>query len=509
MINQLAELVKIYQLTPKGIRGLFLNPKMKGEKVNHLLKLIIDNPSISDDVAKQVIYGDKANSNTGNYNMLKVHLREKLAKYIFLISPKRAITSKYRVAYFNAYQQLFLSKALLSLGLTRSGVITAKSVIKKAIEIELWDVIASMASTLSDSYGSQGYQKKSEYYDDLARTGMRRFHIERKARRLVNRWNHNNLKNGRPDAESLAKLKNDVEHITNWNLEEPTTICTHLMYRLTITYQLICANYGDAINLINDAISYLKSKPYFMEHIKGVYAALKMFCYINLKDFDSAKNFAQQGQRNFPIGSFNWFTVMEFYYVLSIQTENYSTAHELIEDVISNAAYSHLPETRKQRWMILQAYMELLICTDIWRGRPKKIEKDRFKIDRFINRTDSLNKDKTGAEVSILVVYILFKIMYGQFEDVIDKRDALSRFIRRYLNQKEHERSRMFLTLLKKTIDLGFSYQRVKKRTEKLYASLKSKQVNYSYDYGGSEIVDYEILWEWLLTRLKNDRSKD
>lgn len=505
MINQLAELVKVYHLTPKGLRSLFLNPKSKGEKVSHLLKLIMDNPEISDGAAKEAIYGDKANSNTVNYNMLKAHLREKLLKYIYFIPPKRIPISEYRMAYFTTYKQLFLSKAMFSLGLTKSGIVMAKNTLKKAMEIELWDIVASLASSMSNLPPNVDSIEKLNHYDDLMRISIRRFDIDRKARMLVNRWNLYNIKNGKPDIDDLLKLKQDVERIKEWNLEEPTTTNTHLMYRLTITYELMCNNYTQAIKTCDEAIIYLQREKYFDNYVKGIYVALKMFCYLNLRDILNAKNFAQQGLASFPSGTINWFTIMEFYYVLSIQVSDYHGAYGLLKQSLDHPALENLSRARRGRWMILQAYMNLLVNGDIWENKPKTIKKDRFKVDRFINQVDIFKKDKTGLEVSILVVFILFKIMYGQFEDVIDKRDSLSRFIRRYLNQEEHARSRVFLTMLKKTIDLDFSYQRVKNGTEKLYASLKSQQMNYSYDYGGNEIVDYEVLWEWLLTRLKND----
>lgn len=504
MINQLAELVKVYHLAPKSLRGLFVNPKLKGEKVNHLLKLIIDNPEISDDVTKEAIYGDAANSNTANYNMLKVHLREKLLKYVYHLSPNQGYKSKFLAKYFKVYQQLFVSKVLISLKLTKSGIPIAKSALRMATEIEQWDIVASLASSISNKYMIFGEFSKSEYYDDLASAGMRRFSKERKIRMLFNKWNYDIEKNGRPDAQNLVRMKYDVDKIKQWSLKEPTAIGTHLAYRMAIIYQQVIPDYKEAIRLCDKAILHLEATKYLLEDLKGLYIGQKMLFYLNLKDFDSAKSFANY-QEKYLLGSNNWFVAMELYYVLSLQTKNYQTAYEIIESVFNHLEYKGLSEVRKQKWMILRAYMELLVSSNIWKDDVRPTEKAKFKIDRFINEVDIFRKDKTGLEVSILVVYVLFKIMYGQFEDIIDKRDALSRFIRRYLNQKEHERSRIFLTMLKKIIDLDFSHKKAKKGTEKLFGSLKSRQMTYSYDYGGSEIVDYEVLWEWLLTKLKND----
>lgn len=436
--------------------------------------------------------------------MLRLALRDKLINYLYLLKPRKVYGSEFMVNYFNAQKGLFLSRALFSLGLYQSGLEVAKKTLVSASKVELWDIVVSISSTLSDVFAGRGDEKGFVKYDRISQESIQKLASDRKIRRLVNQWNLHFLKISQASPDVLSDLRKDLVLVKKLAKETPTSINTHLRYRIELLYHDARRDFKNAIRICDEALLFLESKPHFNVPVRqGIYLGIKMYCYLNLRDFKNAREFAELGEKYFVKGTMNWLTAMEYYYVLLIQTNNYLTAYNLVTEVVTGSGYKNLPETRKQKWMVLEAYMELIVNTGIWEDVPKRAMNSKFRVSRFINEVDVFKNDKTGVVVSIIILQILFLIHYGRYAEVIEKRDALSRFIRRYLYTKDHERSRVFLTMLQRVIDADFSYAKTLDKSKRLLAALKSKKVSYVANYGGNEIVDYELLWDWLLNKLK------
>lgn len=503
MLDQLRELLGLKALVGERTNGFFIDGEHKRKSLQlRLYALLAAKPKADDEYLERELYGEGGNMNK-SYLMLKRNLRNQMVHHIYALDPQKAYGSTFMVRYFQAQKGLFTARALISLGLYQTGVSIAKKTIDTAQEIELWDVVGSMGSLLSDFYSVRGDEKHFLYYDQLSEMGIRNFTSERELRRIVNRWNIFFTKVTTPGDEYLVQLESDLHRAEEILGNVRTAINSHLYYRLKLLYLEASTKYQESIEVCNEAIAFLKQKPSFNVATRiGIYYWTKMFCYLNLRDFSSASKFAQQGQQYFVKGTLNWFSVMEYFYVLSIQTENYKSAYATIVEVTQSQQYNSLPEAREQRWLVLEAYMELIIKGGIWKNHPADIPDEKFRVSGFINKVNVFRRDKTGVYVSILILQVLFLIHQGRYEEVIEKQDALSRYIRRYLYTKAHERSRVFLTLLERVISAEFSYSFTKVKTKRLVRVLQSKKMNYVANYGGNEIVDYELLWDWLLEKL-------
>lgn len=502
MIGQIRELAGIYRLTLKYKNEFFLEPRKDGSKIERYFDILNSNSTINEDELAKLFYSDGKQDKA--YMMLRLALRDRLINYLYLLKPRKVYGSEFMVNYFNAQKGLFLSRALFSLGLYQSGLEVAKKTLISASKIELWDIIVSISSTLSDLFSGRGNEKGFAKYDRISQESIKKLTSERRIRRLVNQWNLHFLKISQASPEDLDNLRTDLKLVKDLARETPTSINTHMGYRIELLYHDACRDYKNAIKVCDDALLFLESRPHFNVPLRqGIYLSIKMYSYLNLRDFKSAREFAELGEKYFVKGTMNWFSSMEYYYVLLIQTTNYLAAYNLITEVVTGNGYKNLPEARKQKWMILEAYMELIISTGIWKDMPNKAVHSKFRVSRFINKVDIFKNDKTGVVVSIIILQILFLIHYGRYTEVIEKREGLSRYIRRYLYTKDHERSRVFLTMLQRVIDADFSYAKTVDKSKRLLAALKSKKVSYVANYGGNEIVDYELLWDWLLNKLK------
>jgi hypothetical protein len=124
-----------------------------------------------------------------------------------------------------------------------------------------------------------------------------------------------------------------------------------------------------------------------------------------------------------------------------------------------------------------------------------------------MNEVGNLSRDKTGFHVSILILQIMFWLNRAEYGAIIQQQPALKRYIYRHLYSRDNERARFFLTFLSRMVDYNFIYADVETGTKRLFNALKGQEMNYVANLGGNEIVEYELLWTWVLNRLKENWS--
>jgi hypothetical protein len=282
----------------------------------------------------------------------------------------------------------------------------------------------------------------------------------------------------------------------------------HYYYRIKLFYLDAVMDYSNALKLCDEAIGYIYKHSKIPDNNKiGIYTGTQMYCFLNLRRFEEARDLAETFERYFTPGTINWFNVMEYYFVLSVQTTNYIHAYELLAQVTSNTTYSQLTGSRRKVWRLLEAYMQFIINSGIWVDKPPKIQAEEFKIARFMNEVGNLSRDKTGFHVSILILQIMFWLNRAEYGAIIQQQPALKRYIYRHLYSRDNERARFFLTFLSRMVDYNFIYADVETGTKRLFNALKGQEMNYVANLGGNEIVEYELLWTWVLNRLKENWS--
>jgi len=443
------------------------------------------------------------------FMMLRKGLIEKLSQYVSVSDPSQIYKSPYQVEHMRAQKDSMNARILFSLGLYKSALYFAKRAVESAQKLEIWDVLVVQSSILSNYFSIRTDKAKFEYYNDLASFGLDAYQMDFKLRSLQNKWNLRFSKKRKATAKELEELKQDV--ITADQIVSDCTLVTpnHHCSRLKLTYYDALMDYNKAIQICIQARNLLLSKGKLQDRNKlAIYHGVQMYCYLNLKDFENAKKFALELDDYFPEGSLNWFIFMEYYYVLSVQTENYGNAYKLLRRVGKSPAFGQLKGVRQQVWKLLAGYMEFAISSRIWNNHEKAEEDIKeFRVNKFLNEVVNLGADKTGIQVSVLILQVLFLLHKEDYAQIIDRKDALRRYIYRYLYSKENERSRIFMNMLLRVIESDFSYSITREKTSRLLKSLKDQQMNYQANLGGNEIIDYELLWNWVLKTLKDNWS--
>lgn len=499
------ELAKFYRMISFRPESYFLVPKSDGSKVERLFQQYLLGKD--EDELKADLYADGSEK---AFMMLRKDLAERLYKYVLVMDPAKLSTSVQVQRQVTILKNAISARILLFLGLYRSGLHLAKHTIRDAQKAEIWDIVYSLSSVLSTYFSLRDNFKSFKEYDDLADRALTRLGKERKLRSLINKWSLIYARRRKATQDEILELKGDCDVGDRVVEDAATPNLLHFNYRLKLLYYDAIMDYEKAISICKEAMNRLTSDKRNPDIRKvGIYNGTQMYCYLNLKKFSDASAFAEKFEEYFVAGTLNWYISTEYYFVLCIQTNRFESAYEQLQKALNNRTYGQLRGMRAQMWNLFEGYMQFVISSGLWNAPEGVQENRRFKVAKFLNEVVSLSGDKTGIHVSVLILQIMFLLQQERYGDIIDRKDALRRYVYRYLYSKENERSRIFLSMLLRMIECDFSYAITKTKTQRLLKSLTEQQMNYQANLGGNEIVDYEVLWNWALDAMKGNLTRN
>ncbi len=90
---------------------------------------------------------------------------------------------------------------------------------------------------------------------------------------------------------------------------------------------------------------------------------------------------------------------------------------------------------------------------------------------------------------------------------MVDKIDALSQYCYRYLRDDETFRSNCFIKMLMLIPKIGFHPLRLERHANKLLKKLQSKPFKIDEQSIDIKIINFELLWEYILEQLNLNLS--
>src|SRR5690606_2380545 len=98
-------------------------------------------------------------------------------------------------------------------------------------------------------------------------------------------------------------------------------------------------------------------------------------------------------------------------------------------------------EIDQEEWLIRSAYIHFLIRMGKITTVSSDKKQDSFVLSKFLNSVPFFSKDKSGLNISIIIVQILFYFLDKKWDKVLDKIDGLKQYSFRYLTKDESMRS--------------------------------------------------------------------
>lgn len=474
-------------------------------KLMQLYKGISQKEFDSDESAALTLYGT---TDTGSkYSKIKYELRERLINTIHLIPLVDHNDSEISRAYFRYYSRLTTARFLMVLGASQAGINLLQKILVKAQEFEFTDVIIEAARLLRAYHGSNtGNAAALMEYTQVIQKYLRLYQNELVGEELY----YDLLSQYVQDKSTKIHLAVLAEQYLNQlqpALQEDSSLLFIFRYRMIELMSVMCKqDYSATIDICKTAVKELSSRSfYYPQHLLLFYFQW-ISCCIQLRRREEGFQIIETALQLLKPKTFNWYRAKSLEMQLCLYHREYQHAFDIYTDCANPQHLKYIPAAMQEEWLIYSAYLHLLLEAGLLQLTEKEISRSlgkKFRLQKFLNETIVYTRDKKGVNVAILIVEIMFLFLQRQVDQLINRSEALEKYMQRYLHNEGCARSKQFLKLILLTIQNDFSRKKLGLEYEKHLAELKSFQHDTLSKNHAQEIIPYEHLWEIIYATLE------
>lgn len=498
-MRELAALIKIIQrIETKKIKILGKNTLTKGEKITQLYRGIAADKWSSDKEAAIAIYGE--NYKSSSYTSLKNSLSSRLLNSLFFITLSDFQFNNFQKEYLESEKLRAVIKILAGIGAKSLSVKLAEKLINKSLKYKFTEINLELAKLLRRHYRLyQANPKKAAYYDEIVNHQLviliAETEIEDWYEQLVQK-----IGNKRNVQQSLVQqgkqISDKVKSIFPRLQSNKLALFANLIFVLE---HELAKDYVSVEHACKTAVAYYEKELKFSSSGKKLIFQIKLVSvYLSQKNFEEGESITQAIITSITKGSINWFITLDHYFLLCFHTGNYEKGVQVFETAISHPSYSTLSPYYKEMWLIYDAYIEYLKEVGLLKVKIQK----KFRTARFLNTVPVFSKDKTGINISILIIHCLLLMIQGKKSKLIERAETLQTYTYKYLKNDDSLRSNCFIRMFLKMVAAGFRKEGTINRTKKLFDKLKSTPIFEKRQSNYVEIIPYEKLWEICLKQL-------
>ncbi|HYF02267.1 MAG TPA: hypothetical protein VEC36_02740, partial [Patescibacteria group bacterium] len=267
-----------------------------------------------------------------------------------------------------------------------------------------------------------------------------------------------------------------------------------LLYALQISHQ-----YARAIEICNEAQDFLASHPpYNTKSLLGEFIFTALNCSIALRDYGQCIRYGQQLLEFQPKGKRNWYATLHRVLMAALHNGDYRLALDLYKTALEQKGIDNLSPFEQEKWKLCRGYLFLLLESGTVHSIDKKIYKE-FTIPDLIATLPAITKDKSGLNIQLHVLQIMYYLFIGQYDLASNKTDLFNRYAQRYLNNDENHRTLTFLAMLKRLKTLHFDIEKATVQCATMYEELVARPEKPEHFVEFNEILPYEVIWQWIL----------
>lgn len=452
------------------------------------------------EAAKKVLHsepGDQA------YQRLKRKLKRSLLNAVFFFDMPQSDYNERHRAYHECNKYWAAAKILLAKNANHIGIELCNKLLKKTEKYDFTDLVVDISRNMRLLYATkEGNIKKYEHYNALFKQyeeiWVEENIVDELYMELVLRYVNSQtiLKDTHSKAvEFYGRIENILKKNTSYRLQ----LCGMLI-RLVIFFSK--NDWKGMIEACNEAVELFEKKPYHASVPLQIAYHHQLVAYTQLLKFKEGQAAAIKCLKYLEPGSYNWFKHQEFYFLLCMNTKQYQLAFEIFRETISNRRFQFLSSGAAETWKINEAYLHYLNEKGEITTPEDDTSLSKFRLNKFLNDTPILSRDKQGMNIPILIIKILFKLKNKIYNQSLLDIENIDRYCSRYLRQDETFRSNCFIKMLITIPTCNFHREAVIRKTTKLQKRLETQSGNYPR--AEIEIILYETLWEFVLESLNN-----
>lgn len=435
------------------------------------------------------------------YIKLKAKLKRQLMNTAFFVDTNKPLFNERTRAYYQCNSDFASANILLLRNAPKSAADILTDINQIAIRYEFTDLCVDSARVLRQLYGrtiqSLPLHKK---YTEVYKTYLPKRDAEFQAEDCFETLIQYYMVRQAPD-EDIKKLC--IEFLKELAPLEAVADTALFLYRIsiiTIIRYEADNDYRNALDTCNKYLKIMEGRQNASSVQKFAIAGQKLSCLTQLRRFDDGEfertiqyclSFAEEG-------NFNWFRIHEQYIQHCIAGQNYKLALDIYEKAFLHPNFSRLQGQIREHWHLIGGYFHLLAAFGRLDGKVVDQLVGPFRYQRFVNDISILARDKSGMNVPLILLPVLFALANGTADEADISTEALELYRWRYLRGPLHQRSSHFIRLLNLLLKSPLDPKEPRKKMKALLTAIRSEAPKPSRDATPSEIIPYEDLWEML-----------
>jgi hypothetical protein len=468
----------------------------KKSKFNEFYEALRDGKFKNDREAADLLYGCQPTD--PKYRQLKSRFRKRLLNTLFFLDINLPKAANYDRAYYSCNKDWTLAQTLLWYDAPSSAAQIARQVFTTSLKYKFADFIVNSARLLRQQAAAEGDQKAYEAYDDQIKQFTPVLEAEIRSEELYQRviidYNKPFLEPQglieRVDAYCNALLGLSERYKDSPVILYNTYLVWIYRYEMTQDFQMM-------LSVCEKGEQFVKENPVYKQHRKiGAFQTKKMAAYLHLRNFRDGRSNAEKCLRELEEGSDGWFTFMEFYFLLSMHTENYTHAIAILKETYSHSKRKKLKAEEAEKWEMFNGYVGYIIESE---GKNNPVlhmqQLKHFNPKQIINDKAEYPKDQRIFAVHTLILQVLLLLERRQFNDARDRILILKKYASRQLRKETYFRTVNFIRLLQQYEKAGFQPEALS-NTHKYLQALKDKPFFYRGTTIELEVMPYELLWQ-------------
>jgi len=485
--------------SPKWVHK-FINVQAGESMILQLYNAVRSGKEESEIVVK--LYGPGHFSSHPPFRNLKGRLRVILTQAFMMQELKRGKFDSYEHAYNTGFRQLSIVRLLV----TQQAYLAAKEISAHTFEAikdyeiiplnqGFTDVLASMYLGLFyDEERFNHYSELNQHYNKAAYD----LSLVTDSYRRVRSIKYNLRKN--PELASREALRS----VEQWEEIRKTypkaSQLQGMLINMEVMGYILRGDYHTAIEVSTKGDAILKQCKGLSPASLSLLAISRVDCTIKLNDFEMGKHQIKSAFELINPDSVNGLWLRRLAVVLGFRTGNYHYVYQQFVQLSWRKVNSLLPVEYIESWLIMEAFLNLLILSGDMTPPEDGPKLRRFRVGAFFNNVLSSSKNKSNANIQLVILRSLLHLIAGKHDKFINQQFALDSYHKRYLKKSSNIRGSIFFRLLLVAIKTNCSRLKSRKKGKKLIAELMNED-DWSRA-NDTELIPYEVLWDIVLRHL-------
>jgi len=454
----------------------------------------------TDEEAANFFY--RSNSSDPRYKELKRRLYNKLLNTSLFIDTQQPRYDDRGKAYYELWKEYAIAKVLNGKGGTNVVIKLLKKILNKSLKYNFTELSLDISRTLRLKFGSglfdlKQYKKYNKLFLDLNKVYTCEVETEGLFIDLL-------IDSQEKPFERGEEIYN--KGISYLKITEPF-FKNHPTYRISIyffsigviTYRAL-GQFEKLEHTCLEALTFFRSSKKYSQNATGIFQRQLFLLYWQQKKYEEGEELLKEARNYTRDGDISFFTNHSYYLLLCLHAGKYAKAWDIYQEATGHKRFSTLSEYSREKWTIYEAYLVYLGGLDMVSGmKPKKM-----RIQKFLNEVPIYSRDKSGTNIPILIIQILLLLLYQRYNEVIDRMEALEKYAQRYLRQPATLRSYYFIKMLLKIPVADFHRAGAIRKATPFRKKLDATPLNVTRQAYVTEIIPYELLWDFAMDSLQN-----